>query len=231
MLDEMTLRKITAVAEHLCGYEDDPWQGLEEMPSELSRFIETFNHGASKRVALFNDCDYVLKWDRMCEETGGYDFDEAGEEARLYNEAVKSGLGEVFPETFVLMTNTNGVCFTIQKRIDFCYTDYEYTKNKRTNGKKYELLDCLLEKVFKEEAGREERNNAFDIWEGISDRPVCTDWVALIVYFFGMQFFLDLMDFCEENAINDLHYSNIGFLNNKPIIFDFCGYHREDDSF
>ena len=29
MLDEKTLRKITAIAEHLCGYEDDPWQGLE----------------------------------------------------------------------------------------------------------------------------------------------------------------------------------------------------------
>lgn len=226
MLDEKTLRKITAVAEHLCGYEDDPWQGLEEMPSELSRFVETFASGASKRVALFHDCDYVLKWDRMSEETGCYDFNEAGEEALLYNEAVKCGLGEMFPETSILMTNTNGVCFTIQKRIDFCYTDYEYGENKRINGEKYQLLGCLLEKVFKEESGREERNNAFGIWEDFSDKPVCTDWVALIVYFFGMQFFLDLMDFCEENEINDLHYSNIGFLNNKPIILDFCGYHR-----
>ena len=227
MLDEKILRKITAIAEHLCGYEDDPWQGLEEMPSELSRFVETFALGASKRVALFYDCDYVLKWDRVNEETGDYDFDEAGEEARLYSKAVKCGLGEIFPETFILMTNTNGVCFTIQKRIDFCYDDYKYTENKPTNNEKYKLLDCLLKKVFKEKVGKEELDNAFDIWNKYSDRSVCTDWVALVVYFFGMQFFFNLMNFCKENAINDLHYGNIGFLNNKPIILDFCGYHRD----
>lgn len=226
MLDEKTLRKITAIAEHLCGYEDDPWQGLEEMPSELSRFVETFASGASKRVALFYDCDYVLKWNRVSEETGNYDFDEAGEEARLYSEAVKCELGEIFPETFILMTNTNGVCFTIQKRIDFCYDDYQYLENERTNCGKYQLLGCLLEKVFKE-VRKEELDNAFAIWRKYSDRAICTDWIALVVYFFGMQFFLNLMNFCGENAINDLHCSNIGFLNNKPIILDFCGYHRD----
>ena len=197
------------------------------MPNELSRFVETFAFGVSKRVALFYDCDYVLKWNRVNEETGNYDFNEAGEEARLYNEAVKCGLDEIFPETFILMTNTNGVCFTIQKRIDFCYDDYKYTENERTKGEKYQLLSCLLKKVFKEEVEKEELDNAFDIWDKYLGESVCTDWVALVVYFFGMQFFLNLINFCKKNAINDLHYSNIGFLNNKPIIIDFCGYHRD----
>jgi hypothetical protein len=34
-------------------------------------------------------------------------------------------------------------------------------------------------------------------------------------------------EFCEfviEERINDLHESNVGFLNGKPILIDFCGY-------
>lgn len=42
--------------------------------------------------------------------------------------------------------------------------------------------------------------------------------------FFSCEFMDRLMEFCEEYSISDIHESNIGFSNGRPLIIDYSGY-------
>lgn len=48
----------------------------------------------------------------------------------------------------------------------------------------------------------------------------------LVLTLYGKKLCRKLCAFIVENAINDLHTSNIGYNHNKPIILDFSGYDR-----
>ena len=53
-------------------------------------------------------------------------------------------------------------------------------------------------------------------------------WASMAIVLYGKRKCKALCKFIIENSINDLHYSNIGYLKDKPIILDFSGYHRDD---
>jgi hypothetical protein len=47
------------------------------------------------------------------------------------------------------------------------------------------------------------------------------NWLQAILDCYGQDFFYDFLDFIDEEGIGDLHSSNIGFLNDKPVILDW----------
>ena len=49
-------------------------------------------------------------------------------------------------------------------------------------------------------------------------------WIKDFIDCYGEEELECLMQFLDENSINDLHRGNIGYKNGKPIIFDYCGY-------
>ena len=49
-------------------------------------------------------------------------------------------------------------------------------------------------------------------------------WIKDFIDCYGEEELECLMQFIDENNINDLHRGNIGYKNGKPIIFDFSGY-------
>jgi hypothetical protein len=49
-------------------------------------------------------------------------------------------------------------------------------------------------------------------------------WMASALTLYGKRAVKEFCEFVIEERINDLHESNVGFLNGKPILIDFCGY-------
>jgi hypothetical protein len=59
-------------------------------------------------------------------------------------------------------------------------------------------------------------------------RHINTLWIACLLSLYGKKATKALCKFVQEHDINDLHGSNVGFKNDRPIILDFSGYHRQD---
>ena len=51
-------------------------------------------------------------------------------------------------------------------------------------------------------------------------------WAKMALVIYGKKLCKTLCEFIIENKINDLHESNIGYKNNRPIILDFSGFDR-----
>lgn len=58
------------------------------------------------------------------------------------------------------------------------------------------------------------------------DRDLDTTWGKLVISLYGKRVTKKLCEFIQEYKINDLHSSNIGYKNDRPIILDFSGYYR-----
>lgn len=51
-----------------------------------------------------------------------------------------------------------------------------------------------------------------------------------IIEYYGLKKFFELVEFVEEKRINDLHGGNYGFIDGRPVIFDYSGYYGADYS-
>ena len=56
---------------------------------------------------------------------------------------------------------------------------------------------------------------------------IAAELFGAIIDFYGEDVALDFLIFCFENTVNDLHNWNWGFLDGRPVIFDFAGYMPE----
>lgn len=50
-------------------------------------------------------------------------------------------------------------------------------------------------------------------------------WIGRVLQLYGKKFCRSFEKWTQECEINDLHNSNTGWLNNKPILLDYAGYH------
>lgn len=53
-------------------------------------------------------------------------------------------------------------------------------------------------------------------------------WLSDFMEYYGKQSFYSFMEFIEDECINDLHSGNIGYIGNKPVVFDYAGWHEDD---
>ena len=52
-------------------------------------------------------------------------------------------------------------------------------------------------------------------------------WTARAYQIYGKKFMKKFAELTNTYGINDLHQGNTGYLNNRPVLLDFAGYHRE----
>lgn len=202
---QFLLDYIAGITEEMI-YED----GLEEYT--INFFGENtdfaFDEGCSKKVIIFRSLGFVLK------------FDECGDSERevdLYNAAVDLGLKDCFPETRLVCYHNN-FQWTYQEMARSCFQIGRKTIAQQAENLKISS-ECLA-----------------IISNIISDIPHCTrtdcmdyKWLKLATHYFGYTFMGKLARFIQTNRINDLHRGNIGFINDRPVLIDFCGYHWEND--
>lgn len=62
-------------------------------------------------------------------------------------------------------------------------------------------------------------------FDGIS-MDIPEDWLLSAMLYHGKAKTSRFIDFIQENRINDLHEENVGFIEDKPVIFDYSGYYE-----
>lgn len=189
-------------------WESSAWRKVDEASKRLGIKVR-LHSGASKLCIDFPSKPYVVKF---VYETSEYD--EAMDEARLYEKARSKNLDKFFPFTEYWGT-INEINFVVQEKITCsCYdTNYKQIERYKNIGKT--VTDDLYHKIAKD------MNKVTGFRREIN--PI---WVKALVSLYGKKAIKALCEFIQENNINDLHEHNIGYHNDRPILLDFSGYHR-----
>jgi hypothetical protein len=53
-------------------------------------------------------------------------------------------------------------------------------------------------------------------------------WILNFIKLYGEKEFLRLCLFLEEEGINDLHEKNVGYIDGRPVLFDYSGYYEDE---
>lgn len=172
-----------------------------------SFFAENFGfqyfHGASK-ACFFNEdelSDWVIKVDYR-DNSHHYSLIES----ENYRRAQENGLETYFAATYPLCER-DGVSFFIQERVE-CDENEVFSK----------WFSLMKEHFYPEDFDTKEEMNwtVADAVEELSD-------IERVDLLFGNQ---DLIDFLVDNRINDLHQGNFGFLEDRIVIMDYCGWYQ-----
>ena len=192
-----------------------------------------FANGASKGVIWDKRSDYVVKipingsyGDYSYSESGsylGYDddmenwydggFDNSWDycltEAYLYEDACEWGLEAAFAGTIKINDNIyvqeKATIFgeisekrRIESKLDFSSNGYtDYIYSLIRQCRTYVSTDRLAE-----------------------------SWMIDFINYHGEEKFLDFLEFINENCINDLHWSNIGYIGDRPVLVDYSGFNN-----
>lgn len=64
----------------------------------------------------------------------------------------------------------------------------------------------------------------FDSFVGrMQNVDINSSWLLHLYRYYGWNFFKSFFYFCKRYRVNDLHGYNVGFINKKPIVFDYSG--------
>jgi hypothetical protein len=169
-----------------------------------------YHYGVSKNclIPIDNSTNFVIKWSFLgC--------DEAKKEVDIYKKAVDKGVEYFFPKTEILCT-IKDIVFVIQEKIDFsCYDLPDSYRDKYTHITQT-ASDYIVSKMEK------------SIHNVTGSKPELNPlWAKMALVLYGKARVKKLCNFIRENDINDLHFNNLGYKKNKPVILDFSGYHYE----
>lgn len=204
------------LAGNLNSNNDDSWNVKHILNGATPDFTShgyKIRSGASK-LCLCNDSgEYVCKW--VTDDC----YNEAVQEAKVYAKAVEAGLEKFFPHTEIAF-EMNGITFVFQEKVQYSASrlpfqlEHKYSQQCKTSLNSKKQIWKKMEREFKQAGDKEYSRDLDELW-------AC---MALSIY--GKKLCRKLCDFIIENAINDLHDSNIGYNYGKPIILDFSGYDR-----
>lgn len=160
--------------------------------------------GATKICLVPYDGDFVFKINII--DNDGIDYCEY--EANNYQEAVRAGKGKYFLETKYFKTlNECGICFAI------------YIQSK---------IEEISSVIDQDELADDELVEELLAKSSWYDSPAAEDmsptWANNFIKEYGETEFNELLDFCDQCHINDLHSGNIGYVGGRPVIFDYAGY-------
>ena len=170
--------------------------------------------GATKGILLFSDLDFVIKIPfSFCEgeelqgatETeGGWNYCE--QENCRYIMSENEQVSEIFLNTELIGYVNDFPIYAQYKATPISLIDdSDYVKHHRSHSNKNE------KKVFKIRT-----NNAFE--------NINLQWEADIYSYYGKNFYCRLMEFLQNYEIDDLREPNIGYINKRPVIFDYAGF-------
>lgn len=204
------------LAGNLSSDNDDSWivqRILKGATPDFAFHGYEIHSGASKMCLCNKGGEYVCKW-----VTDDH-YNEAVQEARVYAKAVEAGLSDFFPHTEIAF-KINDITFVFQEKVQYSVNSLPYSvrvKFAKQCKTSFESEKCIWKKMEREfkQAGDKDYSRDLDKL-----------WACMALSIYGKKLCRKLCAFIIENAINDLHCSNIGYNHNKPIILDFSGYDR-----
>lgn len=187
--------------------------------------IYHYDSGATKGVIIPIDEDYVIKipfcgfhtciftdeTNREEEEFENYygaktslacyDWDYCLVEVERYDKAMKAGIADLFARTEIY-GEVKGHPVYIQEKADpFC---------------------CGNHKIHTAARRQKTRNKVYSLGYEVFNE----DWLTDVLDYFGEEIFLKLLSFIKKENINDLHTGNLGYIGDRPVIFDYSGYNE-----
>lgn len=175
------------------------------------------NYGASKCVIIPPDEDYVIKIpftgsyieieenEFIYEDFGGaeeaYGWDYCLAESNRYYTAEACGFEKYLARTLFIGCTKDNFPIYIQPKCEV----YTYSSIK-TSREEQEKTSSIANKA---------------IW--FSEIPL--DWLTAFRLEYGEKSLIDFLNFLEEYGWDDLTDDNIGFLDGKPIIFDYSSFY------
>ena len=167
--------------------------------------------GACKECFLIKGFPYAIKF---VIPTDNEKWDEAAKETEIYQEAKKRGIERIFLYTTYFYTNKAGINFYIQEKVTESSCGLSFSKSRRIRDKTEKKISLSeVDKI---------RNKMYN-------RPNDVYWLKRAYQIYGKKFMQKFAEMTQDFGINDLHKGNTGYLNNRPVLLDFAGYHREDD--
>lgn len=167
-----------------------------------SKYNLIFSSGATKYCLI--DENSVIKWNKDASYISDID-----KECENYQKALEKGIGFLFPKTEILYEEED-FRVIIQEKVDITYAGMEREAIKKLRHQCRTVSTVFVNKV---------QRNIY------RDRTP-NDWVKALVCIYGKQITRKFEEFTHEQKINDLHGNNVGFLNGKPVVLDFSGYHH-----
>jgi len=163
--------------------------------------------GETRYAVIFKYNNFVLKIPRYeyCKE----DYCQA--EIRAYESAKKFRVERILLPIELYYTTTTGISIYKQPKYSFSTSDGEYNLgyDGYLNHRNIPTR-CPIVRKITDECRDGDR---------ISRR-----WMARVLQLYGKKFCRSFEAWTMENNVNDLHNSNTGWLDNKPIILDYAGY-------
>lgn len=184
-------------------FEEDSCSNLEShRESPVKWYSEA---GVSKVAIIPSEGAYVIKID-LDSYDGGIELSNnyLDIECRYSFLAEKAGLGDVFAKTNYWGTY-RGRHIYLQERVR---PDYEQRK------KFDSISNTTLMKLSKRSSRAREKCEMTQVL------------TSALYNYYGEEKFEAILNFLNENEINDLHNGNWGFIGERPVIFDYSGFHE-----
>ncbi len=204
----MTEQKLKSILEkariEYGDYEDTVESKLQKISPSEKLVVAS---GASKTCLIFAKENFVIKWNSTRYGT------ECQNEYRIYQKAIEARVSQVFPKTN-FFAKINDIEFYIQ--------EYIPTTVQRQSQLTEERADKIVRTV--KPATQKRMAKGFNIPNVGYNRHLDERWAKVVISIYGKTFVKALCAFIQENKINDLHTSNIGYKGKHPYIIDFSGY-------
>ena len=198
--------ELISVLENCEAYDGEISDCLDEFADNHSRHI-IISSGETRYAVIFKHENFVLKIPRYgyCKE----DYCQA--EIRAYESAKEFRVERILLPIELYHTTTTGIAIYKQPKYSFSTSDGTYNRNYDTylshrNTPNHKLI---VRRVTRE------------CYDG---RRISEQWMARVLQLYGKKFCRSFEAWTHENSVNDLHNSNTGWLNNKPIILDYAGF-------
>ena len=172
----------------------EPWNWFHEHEGLLPGSYKVYS-GACKGVIVFDDTDWVIKFDYYGEDN------YCKLEADNYRYAVEEGLAHHFAETRFI-TQVDCVSFVIQEKCD-C-----------DESMVYDSLGRYVRSTYERECSE---YNEDTIWDEVE--CICEEGRAYEMFEDAA-----LAHFICSHYINDLHQGNFGFIGERLVMTDFSGF-------
>lgn len=160
----------------------------------------TVASGASRGVLIFDDFDWVIKFNFLEEIDYRWDFCEA--EVDIYNAALDNEMEKFFAKAWKGGLFHGRVFYLMEK----ANTDIDYIDDAFNSGTYDSDPD------YRGSSGLE-----------LEDEESITNFFG---NYYNKDTVLRLLEYCYDNGVNDIYDGNVGYMNGKPVFIDYAGYRR-----
>jgi len=136
-------------------------------------------------------------------------------ETILFEDACRAGVDSFFAET-VLIGYCNGYPVYVQEKARIYEGESEYGYEQEYDSKGLQQLWAEIKKEVEECL----QLNEFDyLWFGIAK-----EWLIDFYLYYGAEALGSFWEYLEDTCIDDLHCSNIGYINHRPVVTDYASF-------